>query len=92
MMPSAAQVANDLDAQGRYFERRDDDVSRLCHDTARLIRSFVAGERVDGRTLSGVHARLRNHGPRYPLDSQISKSLFRGMQTLIVLCQRTDMK
>lgn len=85
MSATPAEVANDLEAQGRYFHRRDDDVSRLCEDTARLIRALLAGQRVDGRTHAGLCARLANRSPRYPADSQIGKSLDRAQRMLLAL-------
>lgn len=80
MTATPAQVANDLDAQARYFGKSDVEVARLCRDTARLIRQFIRGERVDGRTYFGCTQRLRN--ARYPVDSQIDKSLWRGRMVL----------
>lgn len=87
MTASPAQVANDLIAQGTFFDRRDDDVARACRDSARLIRALIGGERVDGRTYSGLHSRMIGLSIRYghQPDTQISKSLSRGLATLSAL-------
>jgi len=81
-----AQVANDLVAQAKYWDRRDDHVSRACHQCARLIRAMLAGEAVDGRTYYGLHGRLLNleitwRGRNEPLEN----SLTRGRLTLEAL-------
>jgi hypothetical protein len=84
MMATPAQVANDLAVQADYFARRDDEIARLCRDSARLIRAMIAGQAVDGRTLSGVMTRLQgyNSRPRAAVQSQIDKSLERAMVTI----------
>ena len=66
----------------RVHRRRDAETARLCRDTARLIRQFQRGERVDGRTYGGCHGRLLAAYRHYPVDSQIDKSLTRGLRTL----------
>lgn len=81
-MATHAQVANDLIAQAAYFDRRDRDIERLCSDAAHLIRRLLAGEAVDGRTITGVVLRLNDRWKKFPADSQISKSMFRGLSTL----------
>lgn len=85
MTATPAQVANDLAAQTRYYDRRDDDLARACRDCARLIRAFIAGEKVDGRTYTGVHTRMLTMNGRYVGDTPISKSVNRGLTTLQTL-------
>ena len=80
-----AQIANDLALQAQYFAKRDDDVSRACRDCARLIRAYLAGEPVDGRTYSGVDARMSRMNSRYTGETQISRSIDRGLRTLQIL-------
>ena len=58
MSATPAQVANDLAAQAKYWDGRDNHVSRACHQCARLIRAMLAGDPVDGRTYGGLHRRL----------------------------------
>ena len=84
MTATPAQVANDLSFQAQYFAKRDGDVASACRDCARLIRAFVAGERVDGRTYGGVYQRMLNMDFRHRRmpDTQIAKSINRGMLTL----------
>ena len=88
MTATPAQVANDLAAQGTYFQRRDDDVSRACRDAARMIRALLAGETVDGRTYAGLQTRLIRLTLKYGCkpESQIAKSLSRGLAILPHLC------
>lgn len=89
MGASPAEVANDLWAQGTYFQRRDDDVSKLCFDAAHLIRDFLAVKPIDGRRFYGVMSRivscLVDRPMRYSADSQIAKSLARARVTLDAL-------
>lgn len=84
MSASPAQVANDLALQAQYFDRRDDAVARACRDCARLIRAFIAGDRVDGRTYGDLVGRLVGEMDRYRnrSETQIGKSLRRGFYTL----------
>jgi hypothetical protein len=82
MSVTPAEVANDLAAQGWYFERGDRDVARLCHDAATAIRTMLAGEVLDGRTWNGLHVRLLDRPRRYDPESQIARSLQRGLATL----------
>lgn len=85
MSATPAQVANDLALQARDVAKRDADVARACRDCARLIRAYLAGERVDGRTYSGVHQRMLNMDSRYTSETQIAKSVSRGLSTLQLL-------
>lgn len=84
--PSPAQVANDLAAQARFWEKRDRDIHALCTDAARVIRAYLAGERVDGRTRSGVYGRLLDRETRAGRgligSEQLQASLTRGRLTL----------
>ena len=87
MSATPAQIANDLDAQGRFFAKRDDRVERACRDAARMIRRHLANEPVDGRTWGGLHTRLMDltsRNSRYA-GTQIDKSLSRGLQCLYEL-------
>jgi hypothetical protein len=84
MMATPAQVANDLAVQADYFARRDDEIARLCRDSARLIRAMIAGQAVDERTYARVTFRLQgyNSRPHAAVPSQIDKSLERALKTL----------
>lgn len=85
MTATPAEVANDLDAQAAYFRKSDEDVSRLCRACAGLIRDYLAGRAVDGRTFYGVHRRLCDRTIGRDCETQIGKSLARGRQTLEAL-------
>lgn len=89
MTATPAQVANDLALQAQYFAKRDAEVSATCHDCARVIRAFLAGEKVDGRTYGGVHVRMLKMDKRYTGETQISKSVNRGLMTLQLLHHET---
>ncbi|MBY6117386.1 hypothetical protein KUW09_24545 [Mameliella alba] len=65
-MASPAEIANDMEAHAAYWARRDRDIERACRDAARTIRSFLAGDNVDGRTYGGLHRRLLNLGSGSP--------------------------
>lgn len=84
MTATPAQVANDLMIQAQYFAKSDAQVSQACRDCARLIRAFLAGEKVDGRTYCGVETRMCAMWQRYAKapGTQIGKSVFRGLNTL----------
>jgi hypothetical protein len=84
MPATPAEVANDLAAQGAFFLRRDEDVARACRDAARLIRQHLAGEKVDGRTWYGLQDRMMRLDFRFRTepDTQIAKSISRGLRTL----------
>lgn len=87
MTATPAQVANDLDAQARFFDKRDADLSKTCRDCARLIRAMLNAGKIDGRTYSGVHTRMINMDVRYRgrPETQIAKSISRGLCTLQVM-------
>lgn len=57
-MATPAQVANDMTAHANYWDGRDKRIARACRDAARIIRALNAGERVDGRAVSGIWGRL----------------------------------
>lgn len=59
-MASPAEIANDMAAHADYWRGRDRNHARDCGDAAWIIRAFIAGERVDGRTYGGLHRRLLN--------------------------------
>ena len=87
MTATPAQIANDLEAQARFFAKRDDRVARACRDAARMIRQHLAGEAVDGRTWGGLHTRLLDLTTlkgRYA-DTQIDTSMSRGLRCLYEL-------
>lgn len=87
MTATPAQVANDLVLQAQYMGKRDGDVASACRDCAKLIRAYLGGQPVDGRTYYGVMTRLKAQHDRYRnrLDSQIGKSLDRGLEALRTL-------
>lgn len=84
MTATPAQVANDLDAQARFFAKREADLAQALWDCARLLRAYQHGDKVDGRTYAGVHHRMSTMETRYRgrSDTQIAKSLTRGRLTL----------
>ncbi|MGR3822203.1 MAG: hypothetical protein ACU0A5_06490 [Salipiger marinus] len=59
-MATHAEIANDMAAQARYWQGRDLLVERACRDAAHMLRSFIEGKRVDGRTYGGLCRRLLN--------------------------------
>lgn len=65
-MASPAQIANDMAAHAAYWTKRDRDIERACRDAAWVIRAFLTGDRVDGRTYWGVDRRLSNLADRKP--------------------------
>lgn len=67
-MATPAQVANDMAARATFWRGRDADVHRACAQAASEIRSLVAGREVDGRTVSGLCARLAGLQGRYLHD------------------------
>jgi hypothetical protein len=56
-MATPAQIANDMAAHAAFWAKRDVDIERLCRDLARVIRAYLAGEAVDGRTYYGIQRR-----------------------------------
>lgn len=86
MTASPAQVANDLAAQARFWDRRDDNVAQACRDCARVIRAMLAGDQIDGRTYFGLHRRLLNLEITWRTENEtLWNSLTRGRQTLETL-------
>lgn len=87
MPATPAQVANDLEAQAGFFRKRDQFITDACQDSARMIRKLIADEQIDGRTWAGLHTRLLNFtsSGRGRSDTQIAKSLRRGLATLVEL-------
>ncbi|MGK7660664.1 MULTISPECIES: hypothetical protein [unclassified Marinovum] len=57
-MATPAQVANDMAAQAKFWEKRDKRIEAACHDAARVIRDYLNNNPVDGRTYGGLHRRL----------------------------------
>ena len=86
-MASPAEVANELSAQANIYARSDRNVERACRDAARMIRQYLAGEHVDGRTWGGLHTRLLDLTATFRSEANacIAYSLDRGLQTLYEL-------
>lgn len=61
-MASHGQIANDMAAWASFFAKRDKKIAATCRDAARVIRAYLAGESVDGRTVTGVITRLDTLG------------------------------
>ncbi|WP_386173157.1 hypothetical protein [Sulfitobacter sp. R86518] len=57
-MATPAEIANDMAAHADYWQKRDRKTFEACNDAARVIRMFLAGQHVDGRTYYGLHRRL----------------------------------
>ncbi len=92
-MATPAQVANDMAAQASFWEKRDKVIHRACHDSARLIRAFLAGERVDGRTYHGLFGRLLDlESGRARAHFGIADNLSRARQTLSELHRKATAK
>lgn len=87
MTATPAQVANDLVLQAEYVAKRDAQAASACRDCARMIRAFLAGEKVDRLDHGDVHLRLTHQLDRFRNrhDTQIGKSLRRGLATLQLL-------
>ncbi|MET4128387.1 hypothetical protein [Roseovarius sp. MBR-6] len=56
-MATPAQIANDMAAHAACWAKRDRNIGHLCRDLARVIRAYLAGEAVDGRTYYGIQRR-----------------------------------
>ena len=84
MSVTPAQVANDLDAQADFFRRRDDRVERACRDTAKAIRTMLAGEHMGSKACADIEARLIDaiDRHRHQPTSQIHKLMSRAVSTL----------
>ncbi len=85
MTASPAQVANDLAAQGQYWQRRDGDVGRACFDGAQLIRCLLEGSHADGFAASELRQRLDSLWRRFEkqnIYNNPSNSLHRGVTTI----------
>lgn len=63
-MATPAEVANDMAAHARYWQKRDAAIFRVCEDASRLIRMYLDGQKVDGRTYGGLHRRLLDQALR----------------------------
>ena len=81
------QVANDMVAQAQYFDRRDDDTAFVCRNCAWMIRKLQAGQAVERSLHAEVQRRYLEIAPVYrdPTQSQIGKSLDRGIGVLATL-------
>lgn len=82
-MASPAQVANDMAAHAAWWSRRDAEICRACQDAARVIRAYLAGQAVDGRTYFGLHGRLTRLSSRNGLRGY--PNFFRAQATLEAL-------
>lgn len=67
-MTNPGEIANDMAAQDAYWVRREEKVGRACLEAARVIRAFLSGEKVYGRTYYGLHRRLLDLETRYTGD------------------------
>ncbi len=85
-MASPAEIANDMAAQAAFWQKRDKHVHRACDDAARMIRAYMVGERVDGRTYGGLHKRLLDltTSRRYA-HFGITDNLDRALRTIQIL-------
>lgn len=90
-MATPAQIANDMAAQAAYWHRRDDATSDACRDCAFVIRKFLSGQLVDGRTFHGLQSRLEARiiaaGDGRP---SIRNSLRRGLECMRMLKSQTS--
>ncbi|MFT6444506.1 MAG: hypothetical protein ACJA1J_000743 [Sulfitobacter pontiacus] len=57
-MATPAEIANDMAAHADYWQKRERKTFEACNDAALVIRMFLAGQHVDGRTYYGLHRRL----------------------------------
>ena len=90
-MATPAQVANDMAAYADFWLKRDKNLHADCRDAARLIRAFLNGQPVDGRTYGGVHRRLSNRANMAARSMAYGLPNFdRALATLIKL--RADSK
>ncbi|SDW75974.1 hypothetical protein SAMN04488041_103160 [Sulfitobacter pontiacus] len=64
-MATPAEIANDMAAHADYWQKRDRKTFETCNDAARVIRMFLGGQNVDGRTYYGLHRRLLDLTSRY---------------------------
>ncbi|NCM96138.1 MAG: hypothetical protein GW948_02140 [Rhodobacterales bacterium] len=86
-MASPAEVANDMAAQARYWDRRDPWIEATCRNAASVIRAYLSGEKVDGRTLRGCLDRLFRieSTVRHQSKPHTYNSLVRARETIINL-------
>jgi hypothetical protein len=80
------QVANDMAAQAQCFAH-DADIGFVCRNCAWMIRKLQAGQSVERSLHAEVQRRYLEIAPMYrdPVQSQIGKSLERGMGVLATL-------
>lgn len=85
-MASPAEIANDMAMQAVFWRRRDKVISQACKDAAVVIRRYLTGERVDGRTYCGLHRRLLGLvDNRTNASFGIANNLSRALTTLQML-------
>lgn len=85
-MATPAQIANDMAARALLLRGRESAIADVCRDAARLIRQFLAGEAVDGRTVAGVIRRL-NSFRDHRLRSDVANALSRALDAIETLQQ-----
>lgn len=85
-MATPAEIANDMAAHATYWQKRDRKTFEACNDAARVIRMFLDGLQVDGRTYGGLHRRLLDLTSRHSADRVAGAPNFdRALQTLYQL-------
>ncbi len=85
-MASPAEVANDMTAHAKYWQKRDNRIFAACHDSARLIRMHSDGKEIDGRTWGGLHRRLLDlTSNSTAIRLQGTPNFDRALQTLYAL-------
>jgi len=78
-MATPAQIANDMAFRAPFWRGRDKAIEGMCADAARVIRTYLAGGRPDGRTVSGLLTRLYGAGKQ---DTDIAHALSRAADTI----------
>ena len=81
-MATPAQVANDMVARAAFWRGRDKAIEGMCFDAARVIRTYLAGGRPDGRTVTGLLTRLYGAETQ---DTDIAHALGRAAATITQL-------
>lgn len=91
MTASPAQIANDMDAWARAYEKSDRRVADLCRDAAKAIRNQTSGMRLDGRTWGGLMHRFEKviGGRNYNPERRLHVSLHRAEMCLRDLREAT---
>lgn len=88
MSATPAQVANDMAARAPFWRGRDGEIQVACSQAAKVIRSLLAGERVDGRTVRGLLVRISCIEDGHRQDAtRIGPALNRARHTIMALCR-----